>query len=91
MPAIQQYKLRHHLAAVSYSDDDHLWQQLPPCTLANIKIGDIVNNNKSIMTHAELTNKYKLVVDPWRWMAIISAIPKEWKNKIKKNVNYKNA
>ena len=58
--------------------------QPPLKTLANIKIGDIVNSIKSIMTHTELTNKYKLVVDPWGWMAIISAIPKEWKKKIKK-------
>ena len=35
------------------------------------------------MTHNELINKYKLIVDPWRWMAIISAIPKEWNTKIK--------
>ena len=52
-------------------------------SLSNIKIGQIININKNIMNNLEIDVNFGIKIDPWRWMAIVSAIPREWKKKIK--------
>ena len=42
------------------------------------------------MNHKELSPKYTFKIDPWKWMSIMAAIPREWKLKIKSDSNLQN-
>ena len=36
------------------------------------------------MSRTELVQRFNVCIDPWKWMSIVTAIPREWKSKIKK-------
>ena len=37
------------------------------------------------MNHTEINIKYGVNIDAWKWMSIVTAIPKEWRLKIKQD------
>ena len=45
-------------------------------------MNDIINDSGKILSHIEINHTHDLQINRWNWMAIISAIPKSWKEKL---------
>ena len=64
-------------------------------TLSNIRayekgiklINDILDNNGQILRYTAFTNKYNIHISPFKYMSIVDAIPREWRQLIK-NCNF---
>ena len=53
----------------------------------NIKIKDVIHENGQIKSCEEINHDHNITINSMRWNSIVSAIPKEWKNKLVKLVN----
>ena len=53
-------------------------------TNGSLKIKDIIHNNGKLLNHTEINLKYDKLTTKWKWMALLSAIPKPWKEKLSK-------
>ena len=51
-------------------------------TNCSLKIKDIIHNNGKLLNHIEFREKHNIPITNWKWMALLSAIPKTWKEKL---------
>ena len=75
--------LNQYITHNQYIQSNNKYIDIKEEILSNIKIGQIININKNIMNNLEIDSKFGIKIDPWLWMTVVSAIPKEWKQKIK--------
>ena len=53
----------------------------------NIKLRDVIHENGKIKSCEEINHDHNIIINSMRWNCIVSAIPKEWKNKLVKISN----